>query len=87
MHKSKAPILQMDQVITAPIDVFSSMSGIGRTKITEMVRNGDIAAIKLGKRTLIVIESYRQFLKAECQPPQKRRARGADSFFDGASRD
>lgn len=65
MHKSKAPILEVDQVITAPIDAFSAMSGIGRTKISEMVKNGDIAAVKIGKRTLIMVDSYRRYLKLE----------------------
>ena len=62
MRKSKAPILQAGQVITAPVDVFSGMSGIGRDKIYQMLKNGDIEAVKVGKRRLIVVDSYRRWV-------------------------
>ena len=36
--------------------------GIGRTKLYELIRNGDIEAFKLGRRTLIRTASARKFI-------------------------
>ncbi len=36
--------------------------GIGRTKLYELIRNGDIEAVKLGRRTLIRTASAREFI-------------------------
>lgn len=36
--------------------------GIGRTKLYELIQNGEIEAIKLGRRTLIRAESARSFI-------------------------
>lgn len=36
--------------------------GIGRTKLYELIQNGDIEAVKLGRRTLIRAFSARSFI-------------------------
>lgn len=36
--------------------------GIARTKLYELIREGDIEAFKLGRRTLIRTESVRAFI-------------------------
>lgn len=36
--------------------------GIARTKLYELIREGDIEAVKLGRRTLIRTESVRAFI-------------------------
>ena len=36
--------------------------GIGRTKLYELIHNGNIEAVKLGRRTLIRTESARNFI-------------------------
>ena len=36
--------------------------GIGRTKLYELIQNGDIEAVKLGRRTLIRAASARAFI-------------------------
>jgi excisionase family DNA binding protein len=36
--------------------------GIARTKLYELIREGDIEAVKLGRRTLIRAESARSFI-------------------------
>lgn len=38
-------------------------SGIGRTKLYELIGNREIRAIKLGARTLVLTESVEQFLE------------------------
>jgi excisionase family DNA binding protein len=36
--------------------------GIGRTKLYELIRSGQIEAVKLGRRTLIRADSARNFI-------------------------
>lgn len=36
--------------------------GIGRTKLYELIQNGDIEAVKLGRRTLVRASSARAFI-------------------------
>jgi excisionase family DNA binding protein len=38
--------------------------GIGRTKLFELIKRGDIEAIKLGRRTLIRADSARSFIES-----------------------
>lgn len=52
----------MADPITAPIPEFCKLSGLGRTSVYEMMDSGTLQYIKRGKRTLIVIDSYRRFI-------------------------
>jgi excisionase family DNA binding protein len=56
--------------ITAPINEFCRLAGIGRSLVYEMLDDGRLASITLGKRRLIVIDSYRQLI--ERQRPTSR---------------
>jgi excisionase family DNA binding protein len=42
----------------------AAYSGIGRTRLYELIGTGDLEAIKAGKRTLIVADSLRRYLGA-----------------------
>ena len=68
--------------ITATIPEFRRLSGIGRSRIYELLDAGDIESIYLGTRRLILIDSYRQLL-ARLQAAPKggapRRPRPADA--------
>jgi excisionase family DNA binding protein len=52
-------------LITATIPEFSRVSGIGRTKIYELLDEGKLQAIKIGKRRLIVIRSYKRMVEEQ----------------------
>ena len=47
------------------IDQFSIWSGLGRTKIYELLSSGALAAIKIGRRTLIRTDSAEAWLAAQ----------------------
>ena len=51
--------------ITATIDNFCAISNIGRSKVYELLDSGDIESIKIGKRRLIIIESYRRLIERQ----------------------
>jgi hypothetical protein len=73
-----------DRIITAPVGEFCRISGIGRTRVYELIAAGDLDSITVGKRRLIVLDSYRRLIErqrgtpaerpAASRPPQKRAA-------------
>jgi excisionase family DNA binding protein len=54
-----------DRVITAPVAEFCILSGLGRTKVYEMLGDGSLKSIKLGKRRLVVLDSYRELVERQ----------------------
>jgi hypothetical protein len=52
-----------DRVITAPIGEFCLISGLGRTKTYELLDSGELKSIKVGKRRLVVLDSYREMVQ------------------------
>jgi hypothetical protein len=61
------------------IDEFVRLSGIGRTKVYEALKKGNLTAVKCGARTLILEESARRFLSAlPPYHPQTRDAQGGE---------
>jgi len=61
-----------DNVITAPISEFCRLSGIGRTKVYELLGDGSLESISIGRRRLIVLDSYRRLIE------RQRRGVGSD---------
>jgi hypothetical protein len=60
--------------ITAPIREFARLAGIGESTAWEMVRGGTVRTISIGKRRLVVLDSYRQYIEAQlAQPPKDAR--------------
>ena len=54
-----------DRIISAPINEFCALSGQGRTKVYEMLDRGELASIKIGKRRLILIDSFRKLIERQ----------------------
>jgi hypothetical protein len=48
--------------ITATIPEFRRLSGIGRSRIYELLDAGELDSVHIGARRLILIDSYRQLL-------------------------
>jgi hypothetical protein len=59
-------IIPPEQIITAPVDVFCQMSGLGARKVWEMIATGTLDSVLVGRRRLIVIESYRRYIAQRC---------------------
>ncbi len=55
--------------ITVKISVAVQITGIGRTKMYELINDGQIEAIKVGTATLIPVDSLRRFLDGLRQKP------------------
>jgi hypothetical protein len=48
--------------LTATVEDFRQANGLTRDQVFDMLRRGDIRGVKIGKRRMIVLESYRTFL-------------------------
>ena len=53
-----------DDRIAVPISEACRISGIGRSKLYEMIKTGDVRIAKVGRRSLVLIESLRALLSA-----------------------
>jgi excisionase family DNA binding protein len=51
--------------ITAPIGEFCRLTGIGRSLVYELIGDGRLDSILIGRRRLIVIESYRRLVERQ----------------------
>lgn len=51
--------------ITAPIGEFCKLAGIGRSLVYEMISDGRLDSILIGKRRLVVIESYHRLVERQ----------------------
>jgi hypothetical protein len=67
-----------DQLITATVEQFRQISGLGTTKIWELIRDGTLETVTFGKRRLILVDSYRRALARQQRVPpgDARRNRG-----------
>lgn len=52
----------MNDKISLTIQDVSKTTGIGRTKVFELIRDGKLPARKIGTRTLILAEDLKAFL-------------------------
>jgi len=52
-------------IITAPVAEFCRLAGLGRTKVYEMLGDGTLASITIGKRRLVVLDSYRKLIERQ----------------------
>jgi hypothetical protein len=61
--------MDFDGRITAPPREFMRISGLGETTTYEMINDGRLESIKVGKRRLIVLDSYYRLIKRQVETP------------------
>jgi hypothetical protein len=57
-------------IITATIPEFRRLSGIGRSRIYELLDAGELESIYVGSRRLILIDSYRRLIERQRAAPR-----------------
>lgn len=58
-----------ENIITTPVGEFCRISGIGRTRVYELIAAGELDSITLGKRRLIVLDSFRRLIERQRVAP------------------
>src|SRR5262249_10143185 len=53
--------------ITAPIGSFCRDNGLGRTKVYELIGDGEIESVTIGRKRYIIVQSYIDFLRRQAQ--------------------
>ena len=60
---------QLEDAVTIPRDPIAvripeavAMIGVGRSKLYELIKNGQIETVKVGRSTLVVVASLRAFI-------------------------
>jgi hypothetical protein len=78
-----------DRIISAPVGEFCVLSGLGRTVVYEMMGDGRLDSIKIGKRRLILIDSYRRLVEQQraAAVSHDRKATSAPASLRRHSRD
>ena len=54
-----------ERAITATVRDFCAMTGLGVTKTYELLGSGEIESFKIGKRRLIVLDSYHRLIERQ----------------------
>lgn len=50
--------------LTVRVETAMRMIGLGRTKFYELIGEGEIETIKVGRSTLVIVESLRAFVQS-----------------------
>jgi predicted DNA-binding transcriptional regulator AlpA len=65
-------------IISAPVKEFSRISGLGESTIWAMIHDGRLESIAIGRRRLVLIESYRRLIEQQrAAPPRDARRNSA----------
>jgi excisionase family DNA binding protein len=65
MHRQKSERhVQLEAKLALTVDEFACLSGLGRSKLYEAMRDGLLQARKFGRRTVILKEDAERFLSA-----------------------
>ena len=64
-------------IITMPVIPFMRASGLGHSKVWEMISSGEIETITVGKRRLVVVDSYRRLVARKLAEPRQDARRNA----------
>jgi hypothetical protein len=58
-------------IISVPVKKFSQISGLSESTIWAMIHDGRLETIAVGRRRLILLDSYRQLIEQQrAAPPQ-----------------
>ena len=65
---SKAVIRALTEQVTVPVEVAGEALGIGRSLAYAAIRNGELPAIKIGRRVSVPTAPLRKMLHIEVTP-------------------
>ena len=57
-----------DRYITMPVPQFLVAAGFGRTKLYDLLSSGELDSVVIGRRRLILMDSYRRLIERQRAP-------------------
>lgn len=78
--------MKSDEAITATVQRFLGISGRGKTKVWELIHDGTLETIVIGRRRLIVLDSYRRLIAAQQTGPSGDARRNSAVLPIGSSK-
>ena len=54
-----------DRHITMPVPQFLHAAGFGRTKLYDLLASGELESVVIGRRRLIMLDSYRKLIERQ----------------------
>ena len=61
--RRRSPESIWDRYITMPVPQFLVVAGFGRTKLYDLISSGELDSVILGRRRLILMDSYRRLIE------------------------
>jgi excisionase family DNA binding protein len=58
----------LDQRLSLSVEDASTVTGLGRTKLFEAMRTGELPSVRVGGRRVVLIEDLRQYLTDRREP-------------------
>ena len=56
-------------IISIPVTEFCRMTGLGTTKIYELLNSGELQSVSIGKRRLVLMDSWRAYVAEHLSAP------------------
>lgn len=56
-------------IISAPVPEFCRLTGLGTTTVYDLMNRGELLSVKVGKRRLVLIESWRKYIERNLGTP------------------
>jgi len=64
--------MKLDAPLTATVEQFKRISGLGKTSIYELIKAGDLRSVRICGRRLIVLSSYNDLLDRSRETAESR---------------
>ena len=61
----------MDDIITVPVARMAQMSGLSEWTIWGMIARGELESVAVGRRRLVVVDSYRRLIDERRKAPPR----------------
>ena len=63
-----APTTALNDRMSLSVDDASAVTGLGRGKLFEAIRTGELPSVRVGGRRLVLVEDLRQYLADRREP-------------------
>lgn len=70
-------------IVTTTVAQFKELTGLGHTSVYELIKSGDIQSVTIGRRRLIILESWFALLRSRLSADVRLNSASNDGRGDG----